>query len=67
VNVARKHPEAQVDIDNMLELLSGLGTKVASKANTDANNYVIEMLERELTLGNPEEELEEAFDLKEEL
>jgi hypothetical protein len=25
------------------------------------------MLERELTLGNPEEELEEAFDLKEEL
>jgi hypothetical protein len=51
----------------MLELLSGLGTKVASKANTDANNYVIEMLERELTLGNPEEELEEAFDLKEEL
>jgi len=67
VNVARKHPEAQVDIDNMLELLSGLGAKVASKANTDANNYVIEMLERELTLGNPEEELEEAFDLKEEL
>lgn len=65
VNVARQHPETQKDIDNMLESLYVLGTKIASKANSDANNYVVEMLERELTLGEAEEEIEESFNLEE--
>ena len=65
VNVARRHPETQKDIDNMLESLYVLGTKIASKANSDANNYVVEMLERELTLGEAEEEIEESFNLEE--
>ena len=49
----------------MLESLYVLGTKIASKANSDANNYVVEMLERELTLGEAEEEIEESFNLEE--
>jgi hypothetical protein len=63
VNLARKNPETVADIDNMLASLSELGHKIADKANTDANNYVQEMLERELILQQAEEEVEEEFKL----
>ena len=65
VNIARKHPETQKDIDNMLESLSILGTKVANKAAQDGEEFVQSMLEREFTTAEAEEEIEEAFELGE--
>ena len=61
VNLARQHPSTVADIDNMLESLSGLGRKVAIKANADAEYFVQSMLEKELSLEQSEEEVEEAL------
>jgi len=61
VNLARQHPTTVADIDNMLESLSGLGKKIATKANADAEYFVQSMLEKELSLEQSEEEVEEAL------
>jgi len=61
VNLARQHPATVTDIDNMLESLSGLGKKIADKANADAEYFVQSMLEKELSLEQSEEEVEEAL------
>lgn len=61
VNVARRHPETVNEIDNMLASLSELGTKIAIRANEDAESFVQSMLEKELTFEEAEEEMEEEF------
>lgn len=65
VNVARKHPSTVADIDNMLGSLTELGSKIASRANDDANYFVQSMLEKELSLEQAEEDAEEAFKVNE--
>ena len=65
VNVARKHPSTVADIDNMLGSLTELGTKIAARANDDANYFVQSMLEKELSLEQAEEDAEEAFKVDE--
>lgn len=65
VNVARKHPSTVADIDNMLGSLTELGTKIATRANDDANYFVQSMLEKELSLEQAEEDAEEAFKVNE--
>jgi hypothetical protein len=65
VNVARKHPSTVADIDNMLGSLTELGTKIANRANDDANYFVQSMLEKELSLEQAEEDAEEAFKVNE--
>ena len=65
VNVARKHPSTVADIDNMLGSLTELGTKIAARASDDANYFVQSMLEKELSLEQAEEDVEEAFKVNE--
>ena len=65
VNVARKHPSTVADIDNMLGSLTELGTKIAARANDDANYFVQSMLEKELSLEQAEEDAEEVFKVDE--
>jgi hypothetical protein len=65
VNVARKHPSTVADIDNMLGSLTELGTKIATRANDDANYFVQSMLEKELSLEQAEEDAEEVFKVNE--
>lgn len=65
VNVARRHPETVSDIDNMLGSLSDLGKKVATRAGQDADTFVQSMLDRELTLEQAEEDVEEALQVNE--
>jgi hypothetical protein len=65
VNVARKHPSTVADIDNMLGSLTELGTKIAARANDDANYFVQSMLEKELSLEQAEEDAEEVFKVNE--
>ena len=64
VAIARKHPIVMNEVDNMLESLYSLGTKVAIKANKDADNFVQEMLEKELTLQEATEEAEEKLEVE---
>ena len=65
VNVARRHPETVSDIDNMLGSLSDLGKKVAARAGQDADTFVQSMLDKELTLEQAEEDVEEALQVNE--
>lgn len=65
VNVARRHPETVSDIDNMLGSLSDLGKKVATRAGQDADTFVQSMLDKELTLEQAEEDVEEALQVNE--
>jgi hypothetical protein len=65
VNVARTHPSTVADIDNMLGSLTELGTKIATRANDDANYFVQSMLEKELSLEQAEEDAEEVFKVNE--
>lgn len=66
VNIARQHPETTVTIDNTLESLYSLGEKIAVRANEDSRYYVQTMLDKDLSLEQAEEEMEETF-IKEEL
>jgi translation initiation factor IF-2 len=66
VNIARQHPETTDTIDNTLESLYSLGEKIAVRANEDSRYYVQTMLDKDLSLEQAEEEMEETFN-KEEL
>lgn len=55
VNLSRKNPSIQVEIDNMLESWYVLGTKITEKAKQDANAYVTSMLEKDIDLPEAEE------------
>jgi hypothetical protein len=61
VNIARQHPETVETIDNTLESLYSLGEKIAARANEDSKYYVQTMLDKEFSVGQAEEELEEVF------
>ena len=65
VNLSRQYPETQKEVDNMMNSLFTLGEKIAVKANQEANDFVQSMLEKELTMPEAEEEIEEAFNLGE--
>ena len=62
VNISRQHPETTTTIDNTLESLYSLGHKLAEAANEDSRHYVQLMLDKDLSMGEAEEELEELFD-----
>jgi hypothetical protein len=66
VNISRQHPETVETIDNTLESLYSLGEKIAARANEDSKYYVQTMLDKEFSVGQAEEELEDVF-VKEEL
>ena len=61
VNISRQHPETVETIDNTLESLYSLGEKIAARANEDSKYYVQTMLDKEFSVGQAEEELEEIF------
>jgi hypothetical protein len=61
VNISRQHPETVETIDNTLESLYSLGEKIAARANEDSKYYVQTMLDKEFSVGQAEEELEEVF------
>lgn len=63
VNLSRQYPETQKEVDNMMNSWFTLGEKIATKASQDANDFVQSMLEKELTMPEVEEEIEEAFEL----
>lgn len=65
VNLSRQYPETQKDVDNMMNSWFTLGEKIVAKAGQDANDFVQSMLEKELTMPEVEEEIEEAFQLGE--
>jgi hypothetical protein len=62
VNISRQHPETATTIDNTLESLYSLGHKLAEAANEDSRHYVQLMLDKDLSMNEAEEELEELFD-----
>lgn len=66
VNLARKHPEVVTDVDTMMASLTDLGYKIADKAKSDSEQYVQNMLDKEYTLEQSEEEAEESFEVKDE-
>lgn len=65
VNLSRQYPETQKDVDNMMNSWFTLGEKIVAKAGQDASDFVQSMLEKELTMPDVEEEIEEAFQLGE--
>lgn len=67
VNLARKHPFIQKEIDNMMESWNRLGEQIERKAEIDGNAYVQSMLEKELTLPEAEEKLISRFEIEKEL
>jgi hypothetical protein len=62
INISRQHPETVTTIDNTLESLYSLGHKLAEAANEDSRHYVQLMLDKDLSMNEAEEELEELFD-----
>lgn len=67
VNLARKYPEIQNEIDNMMESWNLLGEKIENKAMSDAEAYVQSMLERELTLAEAEDKVLSKFEIEKQL
>jgi hypothetical protein len=61
VNIARKFPETEKDIDRAFDSLYSLGVKLAEKANLDADNYVQEQLDKEIDLPEAETEVLNTF------
>lgn len=67
VNLTRTHPETQKEVDNMMAGLTDLGYKIADKARVDAAQFVQNMLDKEYSPQEAEEEVEETFEVKESL
>lgn len=67
VNLARKHPEIQKEIDNMMDSWNMLGERIEKKAIQDGRDYVQSMLEKELTVVEAEEKLKGKAQLEKDL
>jgi uncharacterized protein YaaN involved in tellurite resistance len=67
VNLARKYPNIQNEIDNMMESWNRLGEQIGKKANMDGDAYVQSMLEKELTLAEAEDKVLSKFEIEKEL
>lgn len=65
VNLARKYPELENELDNTLETWYVLGEKIVTKAKQDGDGYVREMLERQIELPIAEDEALSTFGLNE--
>jgi uncharacterized protein YaaN involved in tellurite resistance len=67
VNLSRKYPELQNEIDNMMESWNRLGEQVEQKAVVDSNAYVQSMLEKELSVIEAEEKILSKFEIEQQL
>jgi len=65
VNLARKYPETQKDIDRTLSSWYSLGTKIADKARVDSLTYVREQLDKPVELPEAEDEAINRFGIGE--
>lgn len=63
VNLTRKYPETQKDIDRALASWYQLGFKIAEKAKIDSEAFVREQLEKEIVIEEAESEALNTFGL----
>jgi len=63
LNIARKFPETEKDIDRTLESWYQLGEKIVEKAKADGADYVREQLDKEVDLPEAESEAMNRFGL----
>lgn len=63
VNLARKNPDVTEVIDKLLRSWSSLGEAMVTRANSDADIYVTDMITREIDLDGEEEDLVDLNDV----
>lgn len=61
VNLARKYPETEHEIDKILDTWFTLGEKIAVQATIDSLGYVQDMLDKELVIGEDKDEALNSF------
>jgi phage terminase Nu1 subunit (DNA packaging protein) len=64
VNISRKFPETEKDIDRAFDSLYSLGNKIAERATLDADTYVQEQLEKEIDVQEVKDRVLSTFGIE---